>query len=419
MKTPILQKLLWLTRGMLCIFLVQVLSISLLLAATGKSQDVLSVKEMRVSLRLNNEDILQAFKKIESLSSFTFEYNASDLRNTERVSGRYNNQTLYDVLVDLSRQTGIKFKQVGNNIAAAPKNEKEVQQEEVEIIPQISVTGKVTDQENGDALPGANVVEKGTSNGTVTDIDGNYSVNVDENATLVFSSIGYATQEIPVNGRSTIDIEMPSDVQSLEEIVVIGYGTQERKDVTGSIATVDQKDFEAQPVTRFDQILQGRTPGVNVTNTSGAPGGAVSIRIRGANSINGSNEPLYVVDGFVGANFRDVNPSDIESIQVLKDASATAIYGSRGANGVVLITTKSGKAGEPKLSVTARFNTSQILDTWDLMDAATFAETANQRATALGTSLPFTDAEISDFRQNGGTDWQNELLEPASGRSTR
>nr|WKN37767.1 SusC/RagA family TonB-linked outer membrane protein [Tunicatimonas sp. TK19036] len=416
MKTPILQKLLWLTRGTLCILLVQALSISLLLAADGKAQDVLSVKEMRVSLLLNNEDIIQAFKKIESLSSFTFEYNASDLKKTERVSGRYNNQTLYDILVDISRQTGIKFKQVGNNIAAAPKSEKETEQKEVEIIPQISVSGKVTDQENGDALPGVNVVEKGTSNGTVTDIDGNYSVNVNENATLVFSSIGYTTQEIPVNGRSTIDIAMPSDVQSLEEIVVIGYGTQEKKDVTGSIATVDQRDFEAQPVTRFDQILQGRTPGVNVTNSSGAPGGAVSIRIRGANSINGSNEPLYVVDGFVGANFRDVNPSDIESIQVLKDASATAIYGSRGANGVVLITTRSGKAGEPKLSVTARFNSSQILDTWDLMDAATFAEVANQRATALGTTLPFTDAEIAGFRQNGGTDWQNELLRTGLGQ---
>ena len=282
--------------------------------------------------------------------------------------------------------------------------------------PQVAVSGKVTDQENGEALPGVNIIEKGTTNGTVTDVEGNYSINVADNATLVFSSIGFTTQEIAIDGRTTLNVALPPDVQSLQEIVVVGYGTQEKKDITGSIATVDQRDFETQPVTRFDQILQGRTPGVNVTNSSGAPGGAVSIRIRGANSINGSNEPLYVVDGFVGADFRDVNPNDIASIQVLKDASATAIYGSRGANGVVLITTKSGTAGEPKLSVTARFSTSQILDTWDLLDAASFAEVANQRADALGTNRPFTEAQISEFRQTGGTDWQEELLRTGLGQ---
>ena len=178
-----------------------------------------------------------------------------------------------------------------------------------------------------------------------------------------------------------------------------------------------KKILKTSPLRVFDQILQGRTPGVNVTNSSGAPGGNVSIRIRGSNSINGNNEPLYVIDGFVGANFRDINPSDIESIQVLKDASATAIYGSRGANGVVLITTKTGTQGEPKLSLTARYMTSKILDTWDLMDAGTFAQTANTRATALGIpNLSFTDAEIAEFRQNGGTDWQDEILRTGHGQ---
>ncbi len=280
-----------------------------------------------------------------------------------------------------------------------------------------SISGQVTDGENGDALPGVNVLAKNTTVGTVTDIDGNYRLTVSDDVnTLVFSSIGYETEEIEITGRNTINIALLPDIQSLSEVVVVGYGTQEKKDVTGAIATVGQKDFESQPVTRFDQILQGRTPGVNVTNASGAPGGAVSIRIRGSNSINGSNEPLYVIDGFVGANFRDVNPSDIESIQVLKDASATAIYGSRGANGVVLITTRNGKAGEPKLSLTARFTSSQILDTWDLMDAGTFAETANQRAAALNTNPVFTDTQISEFRQNGGTDWQDEILRTGMGQ---
>ncbi|MEK6479338.1 TonB-dependent receptor [Catalinimonas sp. 4WD22] len=417
MKTLFLQHLLKITRYTLYIFLVQIISVSISWAADSKVQDANSVKNVRLTLSLEDENVFKTFRKIESLSDFVFDYNESDLKAIKKISGNYTDQTLYDILVDISRQTGIKFKQVGKNITAAKKEgNPSKQEEEVQIAPQLNVTGKVTDDGNGDPLPGVNVIEKGSSNGTVTDIDGNYNINVpDENSTLVFSSIGFATKEVAVNGRSEINVSLDEDVQSLEEIVVVGYGTQEKKDVTGSIATVDQRDFESQPVTRFDQILQGRTPGVNVTNASGAPGGAVSIRIRGANSINGSNEPLYVVDGFVGANFRDVNPSDIESIQVLKDASATAIYGSRGANGVVLITTRSGKAGEPKLSVTARFSSSQILDTWDLLDATTFAEVANQRADALGTNRPFTDAEIAEFRENGGTDWQEELLRTGMG----
>jgi len=415
MRTQLLQQPFRILRPMAAAFVIQILAFNLL-AAADSSQSVGSVKEVHLTLHLRNNQILDVFEKIESLSDFTFEYNAADLKKINRVSGSYSNQTLYQILVDISRQTGMKFKQVGKNIAVARKRSNIDAQEEVQIIPQLSVSGKVTDPESNEGLPGVNVLEKGTTNGTVTDIDGNYSITVEENATLIFSSIGYTTQEVPVNGRSTLDVSMEQDVQSLEEVVVIGYGTQEKKDVTGAIATVDQKDFEAQPVTRFDQILQGRTPGVNVTNSSGAPGGAVSIRIRGANSINGSNEPLYVVDGFVGADFRDVNPSDIESIQVLKDASSTAIYGSRGANGVVLITTKSGKAGEPKLSVTARYYSSQVLDTWDLLDAGEFAEVANRRANALGSNPPFSAEEIDEFRRNGGTDWQDEIFRTGLGQ---
>ncbi|MGB3848719.1 MAG: TonB-dependent receptor [Tunicatimonas sp.] len=285
------------------------------------------------------------------------------------------------------------------------------------VVVEKTITGKVTDVSTSETLPGVNVLVKNTAIGTVTDIEGNYRLTVPDNAqTLVFSSVGYVSEEVTIGDRSVVDLALSADIRSLEEIVVVGYGTQEKKDITGSIATVDQRDFEAQPVTRFDQILQGRTPGVNVTNSSGAPGGAVSIRIRGSNSINGDNEPLYVVDGFVGANFRDVNPADIASIQVLKDASATAVYGSRGSNGVVVITTKNGTAGEPKLSLTARFTSSQVLDTWDLLDAPSFAEVANRRADALGSTRLFTDAQINNFRQNGGTDWQDELFRTGLGQ---
>jgi len=257
---------------------------------------------------------------------------------------------------------------------------------------------------------------KGTNKGTVTDLDGNFSITVPEGATLVFSFVGMSTQEVPVGTSNVIDVILEPDYARLDEVVVVGYGTQRKSDLTGAITTIGEVDYEEQPVNRIDQILQGRTAGVNVTNASGAPGGDLSIRIRGANSINANNDPLYVIDGFVGADFRDVNPSDIESIQILKDASSTAIYGSRGANGVVLITTKVGKLGKPKLSLTARYFTSQVLNTYDILDAATFAEIANERANALGTGAPFTAAEIADFRANGGTDWQDELFRTGTGQ---
>ena len=279
----------------------------------------------------------------------------------------------------------------------------------------LDVSGTVTDDISGDGLAGVNIIVKGTTTGTISNIDGTYKLNTSEDAILVFSYVGYLTQEISVDGRSVIDVRMTADARQLEEIIVVGYGTQEKKDVTGSIGTVNQEDFQMQPVIRVDQILQGRTAGVNVTSASGAPGGEVSIRIRGANSINGNNEPLYVIDGFVGGNFRDINPSDIESIQVLKDASATAIYGSRGANGVVIISTKSGVNTEDKLSFSARYFTSEILNTYDLMDAGTFAETANHRAADLGANPVFTDQEVADFKRNGGTNWQDEIYRTGGG----
>jgi len=282
---------------------------------------------------------------------------------------------------------------------------------------QTQITGLVTEAATGEPMIGVNVVVKGTTIGAVTNLDGEYTLSVPESTEfLIFSFIGMKTQEVPIEGRSNINVILELDALGLDEVVVVGYGTQRKSDLTGAIVTIGSEDYEEQPVNRIDQILQGRTAGVNVTNSSGAPGGELSMRIRGANSINGNNNPLIVVDGFVGADFRDVNPTDIESIQVLKDASSTAIYGSRGANGVILITTKGGTVGKPKLSVTARYFTSQVLGKYDLMDAATFAETANARANDVGSAPPFTAEEINGFRANGGTDWQDEIFRTAFGQ---
>jgi TonB-dependent starch-binding outer membrane protein SusC len=280
-----------------------------------------------------------------------------------------------------------------------------------------SVSGQVV-TETGEPLPGVNVVEKGLNNGTVTDTEGKYSLLVsDGNATLVFSFIGYANREVAVSGRSVVDVVLTEDIQSLGEVVVIGYGTQKKSDLTGSISSIKGEDLNLMPTQRVDQALQGRAAGVMVLNTDGAPGGNTTIRIRGMNSILGGNNALIVVDGLQGVDLNTINPNDIESIEVLKDASATAIYGSRGANGVVLVTTKAGKTGTPALTYSINAGWQTLSHKLDLMNAGDYARTVNaMRATDNLNGPPnmiFTEAEIAEFDRTGGTDWQDEIYRTA------
>lgn len=224
----------------------------------------------------------------------------------------------------------------------------------------ITVSGTVSSQENGELLPGVNILVKGSTTGTVTDMDGAYSITVqDESATLVYSFIGYATQEVSINGRSTIDVVLVPDYAALGEVVVIGYGTQRRSDLTGAVGSVGADALIERPSPSLNQALAGRVSGVQVNTNSGRPGGRTNIRIRGFSSINSSNNPLYVVDGVMlpmgnqdqASNAIDyINPNDIASVEILKDASSTAIYGSRGANGVILITTKKGRSGDGNIT---------------------------------------------------------------------
>ena len=276
------------------------------------------------------------------------------------------------------------------------------------------VTGKVTGPDN-QGLPGVNVQVSGTSVGTSSDASGNFAVNAASNASLVFSTIGYVGQTIPVDGRSVINVQLAEDQKTLSEVVVVGYGTQRKTDVTGALTAISTKEFAQQPVTRLDQVLQGRAAGVQVTQANGAPGGDARIRIRGANSVLGDNNPLYVIDGFIGANFNFINPSDIETIQVLKDAASTSIYGSRGANGVVIITTKKGAKGL-KVNYEGQFSTSEVIKKYDVLPAGEFAEITNARSTAVGSGLPFTSDQIAQFKQNGGTDWQSLVFRKGSGQ---
>lgn len=205
----------------------------------------------------------------------------------------------------------------------------------------ITISGTVTDS-NKEAVIGANVLLKGTSTGTITDVEGKYQLTVPENGTLVFSSVGYTSQEIAVNKRRIINVTLSDDIMLIDEVVVVGYGTVRKSDLTGSVGKVTTSELNQLSTTDIGQAIAGRVAGVDVTSNSGAPGAGTKIRVRGYGTIN-SSDPLYVVDGFPVSDIDYLSPQDIESLEILKDASATAIYGSRGANGVVLIKTKGGQ----------------------------------------------------------------------------
>ena len=205
-----------------------------------------------------------------------------------------------------------------------------------------TVTGKVTSQDDAAGIPGVNVVEKNTTNGTVTDSEGNFSINVGENATLVFSFVGFAGQEIPVGNQSNISVTMTPDVTSLDEVIVVGYGSQEKKELTSSVVSLDEKSFNKGNINDPTQLLQGKVPGLSVYNRGGNPNANSTIRLRGISTVGANSQPLVVIDGVIGASLDNVDPNDIESINVLKDGSAAAIYGSRGSSGVILVTTKRG-----------------------------------------------------------------------------
>lgn len=267
---------------------------------------------------------------------------------------------------------------------------------------QISVSGKVTDEQSGETLPGVNILVKGSNMGTVTDVEGFYSINVpDENDTLVFSSIGYVTQEIAVNARNEVNVALATDVQSLEEVVVVGYGTQEKRDLTGAISVVEPEEIQKRQATTVAEAMQGLAAGVNI-RAGGRPGSEARIQIRGLKNLQGTN-PLYVIDGLITTANRDFNPNDIASIQILKDASAAAIYGSRAANGVVIITTKKGKEGPMQVGFSAK-SSLQTIPRYDLADTEEFARLNNMAYDNAGKPRQKLDLSIN-------TDWQDEAFQ--------
>ncbi len=288
------------------------------------------------------------------------------------------------------------------------------------------IKGTIKDKSDGTPLVGASVVAKGTTTGSVTDANGAFEFTLPNGATtLVVSFVGYVNQEIPINGQSVLGVTMESDANILGDVVVVGYGTQSKKELTGSVSRVSGDAISKLPVTGIDQALQGQAAGVQVTTNSGTPGGGVSIRIRGASSITASNQPLYVVDGVPintgnyaqlgvggqGTNaISDLNPSDIESIEILKDAAAAAIYGSRGSNGVVLVTTKRGKSGKSKISLSTYYGFQETNKRIEPQTGQEHIGTINEARRNVGLAALYTP---TDSTNAANTNWQNEIFRTA------
>ena len=348
-----------------------------MLFASGNAQKVSDLRQVVITVNFSGENIFSVIQKIEQLSDFKFAYNRADLKNAKNVTGDYKNESLYDILQQVSRQANVKFRQVNSSINVSLLDADKTTEKLIEIIQTRTVTGKVTSMEDEESIPGVNVLVKGSQRGTVTDLDGNYAIEVSTGEILVFSAVGFTTEEIEVGNQSVIDVVMAPDVQQLSEIVVIGYGEKSRKLLTESIGTVEAQELTKVPVASADAALQGRVSGVQITNVDGTPGSPVAVRIRGVGTV-GNTQPLFVIDGIpVGSNagattnpLATINPSDIESVSVLKDASAAAVYGVRAANGVVLITTKRGKTGKPSISFDGYYGIQKIPELWDVLNVS-------------------------------------------------
>lgn len=364
----------------------------------------------KLSLKVENRTVKEIISEIEENSEFIFFYQKQDIDLGRKVSLHVEKEDIKSILTQLFAGTDNVFV-VNNRQVVIGKAPLDLDNIKLDVYPvsqpqQKEINGKVTDPE-GVPIPGLSVIVKGTTVGTVTDVNGSFSLRIPVDAeTLQFSFVGMKTQEVPVAGKSTFNVKMESEVFGLDEIIAVGYGTMKKSDITGSISSVPMEHIKNQPVRSLSDMLSGRVAGVTLTRTSGDLGTPSKIRVRGPNSIDGDNSPLTVVDGVIGAS---MGPAmDVESIEILKDASATAIYGERASNGVILITTKKASAGEPKIRISLNTGFSkQKIDYPDFISAGDYAEFVND----LKQSEVFTAAEIAEFRETGGTKWLDAVTQ--------
>jgi TonB-linked SusC/RagA family outer membrane protein len=387
------------------------LTATLNVSATGFSQDV--------TLSLHRTPLEKVFKEVQKQTGFSFFYDADLLKGAPKVSLNVTRLALTELLDRCLSDLSLRYVIIDKTIVIKPQKKIPPPAEIVNaVVANILVEG-VVETSDGTPLVGASVKLKGTQTGTLTDANGHFSLRLPEGGgVLVISFVGYQSYEVNITKDQTLRIQLTPTESKIDEVVVVGYGTQKKSDLTGSISSIKGSDLTLLPVQRVDQALQGRASGIYVLNTDGSPGGNTIIRVRGMNSINGGNGALIVIDGLQGGNLNSLNPNDIASIEILKDASATAIYGSQGANGVILITTKIGRKGKPAIDYSYNIGLQHLRRKLDFMNAADFARTLNA-ATAMenGSGIPpepiFTDEDIKGFEKTGGTDWLDVIYRTA------
>ncbi|WP_161554586.1 TonB-dependent receptor [Sinomicrobium soli] len=379
-----------------------------------------------VTLSLNGVQVREIFDEIEKQSAFKVLYKTEDITALPPVSIKVSDVSIEAILNTVLGESDLYYRVLGKQIIIyrKPARTDEIPGPETGEQQGITVTGTVTDV-NGVPLPGVTIVVKETGKGAFTDYDGQYEIKVLKDQSLSFSYIGMETVITQVRDRTSIDVILKEDTQSLEEVVLVGYGSQKRKDITGSVSSIDAAELNKMAPVNFDNAIVGRAPGVYVVPSSGAPGAPASIRIRGITSVLGNNEPLYVIDGvpielgqgqgnsFYSESFSNsisplasINPQDIETIDILKDASATAIYGSRGANGVVIINTKKGSySSVPSISFSTMSSVSDFLNKYDMLSSDGYHELVRTAYTNAGEEVP-ADDELYPYGPDVNTDWQ-------------
>lgn len=387
--------------GMVC------LEISYATFASG--QEIL---EQRITVKATNDNLKSTLNIIEQNTNVRFIYNPKEIKIGRKITFEAKNEMLKDVLKMILKPLQISYEVKGkqillfkNLVGINTESQITLPNTNIEKIEQL-ITGKVSD-ENGSPLPGVNVTVKGTKKGTSTDTDGKFRLNVPNNQTILsISFIGYLSQEVAVGNRSNIEINLLPDTKSLDEIIVIGYGEQKKSDLTGAVASIQSKEItRANPILAA-KALQGQAAGVTVTKSDNRPGSAYNITIRGENTINNSTAPLVVIDGLMGGDINNLNPNDIQSMDILKDASSTAIYGSRGANGVIIITTKKGISGKPSVSYDAYVGIKTPSHVPKLMDSQQFYKTTyTDRILEGAVGNTFTVAELDNINNGRTTDW--------------
>ena len=411
----------------------------LLQARDAGAQDI---SKVYISLELKDESLLSALDKIQRLTPFTFAYNKREVRRVQNLTLPGSNRSVNAILTILLLHTDLRYEQVGKTIVISPARPEPAPAAPEEAAGQSPpdnaeakskiISGTVTN-DRGDGLSGVSVTIRGTATGTTTDAEGRFKLTVpDEGATIEFTSVGYQPQSVTTGTQTIFTIVLKESVRGLNDVVVIGYGTVKKSDLTGSVANLRGDQLMDEPVPNVSQALEGKVAGVDVNINSNAPGTAAKVRVRGIGSINSNIDPLYVVDGVIGVDGNSINPNDIASLEVLKDASSTAIYGARGANGVIIITTKRGHRGASRITYDGNINEVQLYRHVKTLNSQQFIQVYNQ-AYANGTQfdplggvwtppVPLNHVGLPKLfdaqdRPLYNTNWEKETYRPAFSNS--